>query len=213
MLRLYGVPLSNYYNMVKVSLLEKRLPFAEVQQGGSQDAAYLAKSPMGKIPVLETDHGFISETRAILDYLEDAFGPPTPAFLPADPYARAKVRELTQCIELYLELVARRGFGVLFKRPVADEVKAGITTDITKNVATLKRLLAFSPWVAGRDMSYADFVLYYTLALGNESTKANAGIDLVPALGAEAWHVRMAARDSVGQADAASNAFRKGMGG
>ena len=212
MLKLYGVPLSNYYNMVKVSLLEKRLPFEEVKQGGSQEEAFLAKSPMGKIPVLETEQGCISETHAILDYLEDAFPAPTPALLPAAPYARAKVRELTQSIELYIELVARRGFGVLFKRPVADEVKAAIKTDMGKNIAALKRLLKFSPWVAGTDMTYADFVLYYTLALGNEATKANADIDLIDALGAQAWCVRMAARDSVRQADAASSAYRKSLG-
>ena len=212
MLKLYGVPLSNYYNMVKVSLLEKRLPFEEVMQGGSQEEAFLGKSPMGKIPVLETEHGFISETHVILDYLEDAFPAPTPAFLPAYPYARAKVRELTQSVELYLELVARRGFGVLFKRPVIDEVKAGIKTDMIKNIAAVKRLLKFSPWVAGRDMTYADFVLYYMLALGAEATKANTDIDLIKELGAEEWHVRIAARDAVRAADVASAAHRQSLG-
>ena len=212
MLKLYGAPLSNYYNMVKVSLLEKRLPFEEVMQGGSQEESYLAKSPMGKIPVLATEHGFISETHVILDYLEDAFPTPTPACLPADPYARAKVRELTQAIQLYIELVARRGFGVLFKRPVADDVKAAIKTDMSKNIAAVKRLLRFSPWAAGNDMTYADFVLYYTLALAGEATKANTAVDLVSELGAQEWHVRMAARDSVRQSDAASSAYRKSLG-
>ena len=153
MLKLYGAPLSNYYNMVKISLLEKRLPFEEVLRPPTQEADYLVKSPMGKIPTLETERGFITETHAILDYLEDAY--PRPAFLPADPFARAKVRELTQAIELYIELVARRGFGVLFGRPVPDDVKAGIKPDLVKGVAALKRLLQLKPWVAGQDMSYA----------------------------------------------------------
>ena len=209
MLKLYGAPLSNYYNMVKISLLEKRLPFEEVLRPPTQEADYLVKSPMGKIPTLETERGFITETHAILDYLEDAY--PRPAFLPADPFARAKVRELTQAIELYIELVARRGFGVLFGRPVPDDVKAGIKPDLVKGVAALKRLLQFKPWVAGQDMSYADFVLYYTLALGNLSAKANADMDLVAELGAQAWHTRMGARDSVRAADAAADAFRKSM--
>ena len=209
MLKLYGAPLSNYYNMVKISLLEKRLPFEEVLRPPTQEADYLVKSPMGKIPTLETERGFITETHAILDYLEDAY--PRPAFLPADPFARAKVRELTQAIELYIELVARRGFGVLFGRPVPDDVKAGIKPDLVKGVAALKRLLQFKPWVAGQDMSYADFVLYYTLALGNLSAKANADMDLVAELGAQAWHTRMGARDSVRAANAASDAFRQSM--
>ncbi len=207
MLKLYGAPMSNYYNMVKIALLEKRLPFEEVLRPPTQDEEYLAKSPMGKIPTLETERGFITETHAILDYLEDAY--PRPSFLPADPYARAKARELTQAMTLYIELVARRGFGVLFGRPVPDDVKAGIGPDLAKGVAALKRLLQFKPWAAGQDMSYADFVLYYTLALGNLSARANADMDLVAELGAQAWHTRMAARDSVQQADAAADAFRK----
>lgn len=210
MLKLHGAPLSNYYNMVKVSLLEKRLPFEEVMAPPSQDAAFLARSPMGKIPVLETEKGFLTETCAILDYLEEAH--PQPAFLPADPFARGKVRELVQAIELYLELVARRGFGVIFKRPVADDVKAAMKTDLAKGVTGVKQLAKFSPWVAGQDLSYADFVLYYTLALGNLSAQANAGMDLVEQLGAGKWLQRMAARDSVRRADAGSAAMRKQMG-
>lgn len=209
MLKLHGAPMSNYYNMVKIALLEKRLPFEEVLQPPTQDEPYLVKSPMGKIPTLETDRGFITETHVILDYLEDAY--PAPAFRPADAFARAKVRELTQSIELYIELVARRGLGVLFGRPVADDVKAGIKTDLEKGIKALNRLTRFEPWVAGRDLSYADFVLYYTLALGAISAKANADIDLIEALGAGAWNKRMAARDSVKRADAAAAKFRAQM--
>lgn len=209
MLKLHGAPMSNYYNMVKVALLEKRLPFEEVFQPPTQDEPYLAKSPMGKIPTLETGQGFITETHAILEYLEDAY--PRPAFAPADPFARAKLRELTQSLELYIELVARRGLGVLFGRPVADDVKAGIRTDLEKGIKAVNRLLQFKPWVAGQDISYGDFVLYYTLALGAISAKANADIDLVEALGAGAWNTRMAARDSVKKADADAAAFRKQM--
>jgi glutathione S-transferase len=210
MLKLHGAPLSNYYNVVKVMLLEKRLPFEEVLARPSQEADFLARSPMGKIPALETEQGFLTETHAIIDYLEDAY--PTPAFLPADAWQRAKVRELVQAIELYVELVARRGYGLLFRRPVADDVKAGIRTDLAKGVAAVKRLARFSPWLAGQDMTYADAFLYYTLALGNLSAKANAGMDLVAELGAEKWLVRMAARDSVKRADAASAQQRKAMG-
>ena len=47
MIKLYGAPLSNYYNMVKVALLEKGLAFEEVLTPPSQDAGYLAKRPMG----------------------------------------------------------------------------------------------------------------------------------------------------------------------
>ena len=109
MYKLYGFPISNYYNMVKLALLEKGLEFEEVMTRPNQEATYLAKSPMGKIPCLEVGEGPISETNVILDYLEDISGG-TPLH-PADPFQKAKVRELMKSTELYLELVARRLLG------------------------------------------------------------------------------------------------------
>jgi glutathione S-transferase len=52
----------------------------------AQTDEYLAKSPRGKVPCLETSHGFLNETDAILNYLEESHG--GAALLPADPYSR-----------------------------------------------------------------------------------------------------------------------------
>jgi len=207
-LKLYGAPLSNYYNMVKTALLEKDIPFDAVFAPPSQEADYLSKSPMGKIPCIETDKGFLTETSAILDYLEDVY--PTPALLPADPYARAKVRELAQSLELYIELVARRGLGVLFGRPVPDDVKASIKAELPKGVAAIKRLAKFSPWIAGSEFTYADLVGYWTFVLGNLSATQNAGIDLMQEIpGAKDWFERVGARESVKRALADQAAARQ----
>ena len=40
MIKLYGIGLSNYYNMVKLSLTEKGLDFEEVMAEPSQEADY-----------------------------------------------------------------------------------------------------------------------------------------------------------------------------
>src|SRR5947209_8035640 len=49
MLALHGFALSNYYNKVKLALLEKGLAFEEVYIGtGSTDEAVLACSPLAK---------------------------------------------------------------------------------------------------------------------------------------------------------------------
>ena len=211
MIRLHGAPLSNYYNITKTALLEKHIPFEEVFSPPSQDPEYLAKSPMGKIPCIETEHGFLAETHAILDYLEDL--QPTPPLLPADPFARAKVRELVQALELYIELVARRGLGVVFGREVPDGVKSGIASDLPKGIAAINRLARFSPWVAGSQFTYADLFGYWTFSLANLSAKQNAGIDLfVEIPGAQAWYDAVASRDSVKQALADQAAARKARG-
>jgi glutathione S-transferase len=208
MIKLHGAAGSNYYNMVKSAMLEKNIAFEPVMAPPSQEPDYLAKSSMGKIPCIETDKGFLAETHAILDYLEDAY--PKPALLPADPFARAKVRELVQSLELYIELVARRGFGVLFGREVPQDVKEGLKKDLPKGIAAIKRLAKFSPWIAGSQFTYADLFAYWAFSLANLSAKQNAGIDLLAELpGAEAWYERVGARESVKKALADQAAARK----
>ncbi|MEE9254525.1 MAG: glutathione S-transferase N-terminal domain-containing protein, partial [Pseudomonadales bacterium] len=59
MLKLHGFPISNYFNMAKIALLEKGIEFEEVTTRPSQEDEYLDRSPMGKVPCLETDAGFI----------------------------------------------------------------------------------------------------------------------------------------------------------
>jgi glutathione S-transferase len=208
MLKLYGAPGSNYYNMVKCALLEKNIAFDAVIAPPSQDAAYLGKSPMGKIPCIETEKGFLAETHAILDYLEET--QPKPPLLPADPFARAKVRELTQSLELYIELVARRGFGALRGMEVAADVKDTIKKDLAKGAAALSRLVKFKPWIAGDQFTYADLVGYWTFVLATLSAKANADMDLLAQIpGAQAWYERVGARESVKTALADQAAARK----
>ena len=74
MLKLHGFAVSNYFNMVKLALLEKGVNFEVVDVYPNQEESFLSRSPMGKVPVLETDAGFISETNVILDYIEDTQG-------------------------------------------------------------------------------------------------------------------------------------------
>jgi len=104
MLKLYGFSVSNYYNMVKLALLEKGLPFEEVlfYPGPSPEALLI--SPRGKIPVLGVEQGFVNETSVILEYLEQSQkGTP---LLPSDPFERSRVLALAKEIELYIELPA-----------------------------------------------------------------------------------------------------------
>ena len=92
MLKLYGFPVSNYVNMVHLALMEKGIAYEYVLTYPDQTEKFLAISPRGKAPCMETPQGFINETSVILEYLED-LGTGKP-LLPADPYARACVRAL-----------------------------------------------------------------------------------------------------------------------
>jgi small ligand-binding sensory domain FIST len=134
MIKLYGFAVSNYYNMVKMVLIEKGMEFEEVTVRPSQESEYLSRSPMGKVPCIETEQGFLTETEVIIDYL-DSLGL-GPSFYPVDPFERAKVRELIRYLELYIELPARRLYGdVFFGRPASEAEKESVNKELVKGFA------------------------------------------------------------------------------
>ena len=178
MLKLHGFPLSNYFNMAKIALLEKEADFEVVNTAPSQDDDYLAKSPMGKIPCLETADGFLTETDAIMDYIEETVE--GPSFYPEDPFARAKVRELMKELELYVELPGRTCYpAAFFGGEVSDAVKEKAKTDLAKGIGCLKRNGKFSPYVAGDTLTYADFVFMYSVNLASIAAKKVLALDLL----------------------------------
>ncbi|MFK4132675.1 MULTISPECIES: glutathione S-transferase family protein [Pseudomonas] len=178
MLKLYGFPVSNYYNMVKFALLEKGLEFESVTVFPSQDEQFLAISPCGKIPVLETEHGFISETSVILEYIEETqSGTP---LLPADPFARARVRTLMREIELYIELPARQCYPeVFFGAKVDEAIKEKARHELRSGIATLKRQGSFSPYVAGDTLTLADVYFLYSIDLARGVAEQLFSLDLM----------------------------------
>jgi glutathione S-transferase len=159
MLRLHGFSSSNYYNIAKLALLEKHLEFEEVVvytgAGDAYHPEYLTKSPLGKVPCLETDQGFLTESRCIVDYLEGAF--PEHPLYPPGAFARAKLLELTQVVDLYLELAARRLLRNYFAGSapppaIAEEVKQ-VTA---RGAQALARLARFDGYAMGDRFGAAD---------------------------------------------------------
>ncbi|MBM3110793.1 glutathione S-transferase family protein [Pseudomonas sp. P66] len=179
MLKLHGFAVSNYYNMVKLALLEKEIPFEEVLFFGGQSPQALKVSPRGKVPVLETEHGFLSETNLILEYIEQTH-PDNKPLLPADAFAQAKVRELAKEIELYIELPARACYPEAFFGAKVDPViKDKAKTELLAGVETLKRNGTFSPYVAGNQMTIADMKFCFSLDLASAVGKKVFELDLL----------------------------------
>ena len=169
MLKLHGIVRSNYYSMAKACLLEKGVEFEEVTAPPSQEPDYLEKSPMGKVPCLETEHGYLTEVFAIADYLDQT--QPEPALLPSEPFARAKAIELVRELELYVELVARRALpAAFFGQEISEETQAEVERDLTRGIAAVKRRLVCDPYVAGAEFTLADIYALYTFGLANMIT-------------------------------------------
>lgn len=174
MLTLCGFAASNYYNKVKLALLEKGVVFdEELAWLGQTDKA---ASPLGKVPYLKTDAGPLSESTVILEYVEDAY--PARPLMPADAFQKAKVREIVRYLELHLELVARNLYGeAFFGGKVSDAAKEKTAEQLTKNVAAFSQLVKFSPFIAGDTFTLADCAAAVHLPLVSSATKIIYGRD------------------------------------
>ncbi len=201
MLKLYGLQASNYYKMVKLALLEKGFEFDDVQTSPNQEQSFLSMSPMGKVPCLEAREGFLSETMAIMEFLED-INPEIPLF-PQDSFERAKIRELMRVCELYIELPVSR-LNTMANSPDAnkEQVINDIKPEITKGLAALARLARFEPYLAGHLFTYADIVAYHTFSFAEKVMKDVCGWNVMSEIeGLAEWQKTVASRPIVHNMD------------
>lgn len=67
-----------------------------LRKGEQKTPEHLSRNPQGLVPALETDGDLLTQSMAILEWLEETH--PAPPLLPADPIARAHVRAVAQVI-------------------------------------------------------------------------------------------------------------------
>lgn len=201
-LKLCGFSASNYYNQIKLQLLEKRVPFdEEMVKTGSVEPALLARTPMGKVPFLDTGVGCISETIACAEYIEAQY--PQRALLPSDPFEAAKVRELVVYMELHLELVARELYAqAFFGGKITDAVKERTHKLLVRGVAAFARIALFNPFVAGDQFTLADCAAIVHLPVVSAATRIIYGEDLLAALPVKDYLRAMGERPAVAQVNA-----------
>ncbi len=199
MLTLCGFSASNYYNKVKLALLEKGVPFEEELVW--VDQTDLSASPLGKVPYLKTDQGALCESTVILEYLEAQY--PQHPLLPAEPFAAAKARELLRFIELHLELVARNLYPeAFFGGKVSDAAKEKTGQQLQKNVTAFAKLATFSPFIGGADFTLADVAAAVHLPLVSSASKIIYGQDCLAELPVRDYLKRLGERPSVQKVNA-----------
>ena len=138
----------------------------------------LKLSPLGKIPYIKSDDGYLSESQAILEYLEDAF--PANQLYPAKAFERGKCREFIQHLELNFELIARRLYAEAFLgRTVPHEIKDEVRAKITAGLTGLARLMKQSPYALGDRFTAADVVAWSYLQMVSFATQKIYGQNLV----------------------------------
>jgi glutathione S-transferase len=201
MLTLCGFAASNYYNKVKLALLEKEVPFEEKLVWADRSPALMEKSLLGKIPYFEIGDQVICESQVMVEYLEDAY--PQKPLMPTDPVERAEVRQLIIFMELHLELVARELYAeAFFGGKVTDETKVRVEKILKRNTAAFGKLAKFAPFIAGSTFTLADCVALAHLPLVGQATKAIYGADFLADYPVRDYVKKLGERTTVQKVDA-----------
>ena len=99
-MKLYTFFRSSAAFRARIALNVKGLPYESVSKalgkGEHRNADYLDKNPQGLIPALDVDGTVLSQSLAIIEYLDETH--PTPPLLPPDAIGRAQVRSMAQAI-------------------------------------------------------------------------------------------------------------------
>lgn len=97
---LHGYWRSGTSYRTRIALNLKRLTYDQIgvdlRTGAQKSDTFLALNPQGLVPALETDGAVLTQSPAILEWLEEAH--PEPPLLPADPVARAHVRAMAAVV-------------------------------------------------------------------------------------------------------------------
>jgi glutathione S-transferase len=153
---------------------------------------FLALNPSGKVPVLQLPDGrALAESNAILAYLADG----TP-YLPADPFARAKVQQWLSFEQENVESVigALRHWtmtGKLARRSA--EIVEGKRKHALATLQVLDGQLESRAFIAGEAYSIADISLF---AYASRAGEAGLSIEPYPAF--RAWIARVEAQPGFG---------------
>lgn len=199
---LWGYGPSVYTRIVRIALVEMGLtatyvevnPFAD-----SPDPELLSLNPIGRVPVLKHGDFVLSETGAILRYLDQVFA--SPSLVPADPLAAARMAQVIGIVDahLYVPLV-RKAFAYGYKAP-----EVGLTYDpkiCAEGIATahpalstLDRISAEGLQLSDASISLADLHLAPMIDYGLRVPEVRAACAVYPAL--LKWWDRISQRPSV----------------
>jgi maleylpyruvate isomerase len=127
-------------------------------------ARYRALNPQGFVPTLEADGQVLTQSPAIIEWLEERY--PTPALLPADSLGRARVRALAAIVGCDIHPVNNRRILEYLRRALdcdQSTINAWCATWITAGFDAIEELLAADKdrryYCVGRAPTMADVYL------------------------------------------------------
>jgi len=199
-MKLYDFPLAPNPKKVRVYLAEKGLTMAiepvDAINGANRTPEFLAKNPLGGLPVLELDDGTcLPESLAIMEYLEELH--PEPPMIGREPFERARVRATERICDLGVLFGVATVFqntSPFFAKRVKQSADAADTgrVRLAANLKVLNDLIGANPFVCGARPTIADCTLFAALEFA-----AFAGLTVDPQLSnVIRWHAAFKERPS-----------------
>jgi maleylpyruvate isomerase len=187
-LRLHNYWRSSASHRVRIALELKGLDYEYLridlrQDGGAQfSAAYRELNPQSRVPTLETPDGMLTQSMAIMEWLEETY--PQPPLLPATPGARARVRAIAQVLVSDVQPLQNLSVTRYLKESLhVDEaaIAAWLHEWIGRGLAAVEGLLAREPpsgeFCVGNRPTLADICL---AAQCESARRFNVGLDAWP---------------------------------
>ena len=176
-MQLYDSAVAPNPRIVRVYLAEKgiEVPKVQVDLAGAENRKpeYLAKNPMGGVPMLELDDGtYIAETIAICRYFEEQ--QPEPALFGTDAKDKAVVEMWRRRMELEVAVPIMQTFRnthEFFKGRIPQVAEWGevMREAATKRLEWLDSVLADREWIAGDRFTIADITAMVGIDFGRPS--------------------------------------------
>jgi glutathione S-transferase len=166
-MRIYDFHFAPNPRKLRVYLAEKGLSVpieqVDITKGEQRKPEFLAKNPMGSLPVLELDDGSIlTESLAIIEYFEELH--PDPPMIGTEPLERARVRELERLTEMsILNRIARIFFNtspVFAGSQQIPEAAEQALAGLPNALRIMDERVGGSTFVAGERPTTADCTLY-----------------------------------------------------
>jgi len=186
MIRVYGDKGSGNCQKVSITADFLQIPYQwidiDITKGKSRTEAYLRKSPMGQVPMIELDDGrCLAQSNAIIRYLAQ-----DTSLLPADPFTQAKIDELLFWEQYSHEpYVATSRYHMVYLGRTKDQREAWRVERGEKALDLMQQLIKGKMWFVGDSLSVADIALLAYTRLAHEG-----GFDLSSRPDVGAWIMR-----------------------
>ncbi len=186
MIRVYGDRNSGNCQKVSITADFLKTPYEwvdiDITKGESRTQAFLKKSPMGQVPVIELADGrCLAQSNAIIRYLAQGS-----ALLPADPFAQAKIDELLFWEQYSHEpYVATSRYHMVYLGRAKEEREPMRVERGEKALDLMELMIKDRTWFAGDKLSVADIALLAYTRLAHEG-----GFDLKSRPLVRAWIAR-----------------------